>query len=127
MSDFDSPWKEALHYCLKWFLAFFFPKCHDEIDWSREYESLDTELQKIFPEGETGKRTVDKLFKVWRRDGEEAWVLIHVEVQSQAEEEFAERIRLQLPAVRSVPATSGGELGCSGGRPGGLEAELVQL
>jgi hypothetical protein len=34
----------------------------------------------------------DKLFKVWRLDGEEAWVLIHVEVQNQAEEQFGERM-----------------------------------
>jgi len=39
-----------------------------------------------------GLRLADKLFKVWRLDGEEAWVLIHVEVQNQAEEQFGERM-----------------------------------
>src|SRR5439155_13356893 len=34
----------------------------------------------------------DKLVKVWRNDGEEAWVLIHIEVQSQRETEFARRM-----------------------------------
>ncbi len=30
--------------------------------------------------------------RVWRQDGAEAWVLVHVEVQSQAEADFAERM-----------------------------------
>ncbi len=30
--------------------------------------------------------------RVWRLDGEEAWVLIHVEVQNQAEVDFGERM-----------------------------------
>jgi len=38
------------------------------------------------------RRYTDKLFKVWRRDGEEAWVLVHIEVQSQEELGFAERM-----------------------------------
>ncbi|HVA65512.1 MAG TPA: Rpn family recombination-promoting nuclease/putative transposase, partial [Elusimicrobiota bacterium] len=37
-------------------------------------------------------RYVDKLFKVWLKDGAEAWVLIHVEIQSQRDDEFAERM-----------------------------------
>ena len=34
----------------------------------------------------------DKLVKVWRKNGTEIWVLIHVEVQSQDEADFAERM-----------------------------------
>ena len=34
----------------------------------------------------------DKLVKVWRKNGAETWVLIHVEVQSQDEADFAERM-----------------------------------
>jgi hypothetical protein len=49
-------------------------------------------LQQVVPEAEVGRRTVDKLVKVWQRSGEEAWVLIHLEVQSQVEVEFAERM-----------------------------------
>jgi len=29
------------------FMAFFFPEAHADIDWTRGYESLDTELQQI--------------------------------------------------------------------------------
>ncbi len=43
-------------------------------------------------DAELGLRLVDKLVKIYRSSGEEAWVLIHVEVQSQPESGFAERM-----------------------------------
>ncbi|MCI0460886.1 MAG: hypothetical protein L0Z62_28390 [Gemmataceae bacterium] len=92
MSDYDSPWKEALDLYFAQFLAFFFPQAHAEIDWARGYESLDKELQQVAPGGETGRRLVDKLVKVWLKDGREAWILIHVEVQSQEEADFPQRM-----------------------------------
>jgi hypothetical protein len=49
-------------------------------------------LQQIVREAAIGRRYADKLFKVWRNDGQEAWILIHVEVQSQPDEEFSERM-----------------------------------
>jgi len=92
MSDYDSPWKEALDRFFPAFLAFFFPEVHALIDWGRGYESLDNELQQVVREAEVGRRLADKLFKVWLKDGREVWVLIHVEVQSQREEAYAERM-----------------------------------
>ena len=92
MSDFDSPWKEALERFLPMFLEFFFPEIYADVDWSRGWESLDKELQQVVHEAEMGPRLADKLFRVWRRDGLEAWVLIHIEVQNQPDEGFAERM-----------------------------------
>ena len=92
MSDFDSPWKEALDCYFEPFMAFFFPQAHTEIDWGRSYEMLDKELQRIVREAEQGRRVVDKLVKVWRLNGQEEWVLVHVEVQSQEEPDFGERM-----------------------------------
>ncbi len=92
MSDYDSPWKEALDRYFEPFVAFFFPQAHAEIDWSRGYEPLDKELQQVVREAELGRRVVDKLVKVWRKDGREEWVLIHVEVQSQEETDFPRRM-----------------------------------
>jgi hypothetical protein len=74
------------------FLAFFFPPIHADIDWSRGHEMLDKELQKVVREADVGRRHVDRLVKVWRKDGAEAWVLIHIEVQSQAEGDFPYRM-----------------------------------
>ncbi|MCY2991119.1 MAG: transposase [Planctomycetota bacterium] len=92
MIDYDNPWKEALELFLKAFLRFFFPDIHADLDWSRGYESLDKELQQIVREGELGPRLADKLFKVWLADGEELWILIHVEVQNRRDEQFGERM-----------------------------------
>jgi hypothetical protein len=91
-SDLDSPWKEALEHFLIPFLAFFFPKIHAGVDWSRGYQSLDKELHQIIRGSKVGRRLADKLFKVWRKDGEKAWLLIHIEVQGRREEQFPERM-----------------------------------
>lgn len=82
MSDFDSAWKEALDALFEPFMAFFFPEAHHEIDWAHGIEMLDKELQQIAPESERGVRVVDKLVKVWRTNGHEEWVLVHVETKA---------------------------------------------
>ena len=43
-------------------------------------------------DAEIGRRYADKLVKVHTRDGAETWVLVHVEVQGEAEAGFAERM-----------------------------------
>ena len=91
-ADYDSPWKEALERYFEAFMAFFFAQAHRDIEWSRGYEFLDKELHQVTPDAALGRRRVDKLVKVWQKGGEEAWVLVHVEVQSQAEADFAERM-----------------------------------
>src|SRR5882672_818405 len=73
-ADYDSPWKEALDAYFEAFLALLFPAIHAQLDWSRGHESLDKEFQQIVREAESGRRYVDKLVKVWTKDGEERWV-----------------------------------------------------
>jgi hypothetical protein len=46
----------------------------------------------VVREAEVGRRYVDKLVKVWRKDGVECRVLIHVEVQTAREAEFPRRM-----------------------------------
>jgi len=65
--DFDSPWKDALHRYLRFFLTFFFPDIHDDVDWSRGYQALDKEFQQIVRQAKVGKRLADKLFKLCSR------------------------------------------------------------
>jgi len=91
-TDYDSPWKEVIESYFPQFLEFFFPLAYREIDWVQPYEFLDTELQQLEPDAEIGKRLVDKVAKVWLIGGEEAWVLVHVEIQGQYEREFAQRM-----------------------------------
>ncbi len=91
-ADYDNPWKDALSTYFPAFVELFFPEIDTNIDWNRGYEFLDKELQQIAPDAEIGLREADKLVKVWRLDGEETWVLIHIEVQSQVQSLFAERM-----------------------------------
>ncbi len=62
------------------------------IDWEYGYEFLEQELQQIVGEAELGTRFVDKLVKVWKETGEETWVLIHIEIQSQVDSKFTQRM-----------------------------------
>jgi len=90
--DYDSPWKEILEAYFEECMAFFFPDVHSDIDWDKGYEFLEKELQQIVREAEIGKRLVDKLVKVWRKTGEQVWVIVHIEVQSQTRKTFAEQM-----------------------------------
>lgn len=90
--SFDAAWKEALDRYLPDFMAFFFPQAYAEIDWSRPYQMLDTELQQVVRDAELGRRQADRLVQVQRLSGEGALVYIHIEVQSQYEASFAERM-----------------------------------
>ncbi|WP_200881854.1 hypothetical protein [Nitrincola sp. A-D6] len=44
------------------------------------------------PDSTSGRRYADKLVKVFTLDGDEAWVLIHVEVQGEPEDTFGQRM-----------------------------------
>jgi hypothetical protein len=90
--DFDSPWKIALEQYFEPFMAFFFPQAHADIDWDRGYEFCDKELQQVVRDAELGRRWADKLVKLYRRDGEETWILVHIEIQSQEESLFPRRM-----------------------------------
>jgi hypothetical protein len=39
MAVYDKTWKEAMDQWLEPFIAFFFPRVHRDIDWSRGWES----------------------------------------------------------------------------------------
>ena len=91
-TDHDSPWKDALEHYFQEFLDLLFPVIHQQVDWSKGYSFLDKELQQITADANSGRRYADKLIKVYARDGSETWVLIHVEVQGEPEDAFAERM-----------------------------------
>ena len=91
-ADHDSPWKMALESYFQEFLALLFPAIKEQVNWSKGYSFLDKELQQITPDADSGRRYADKLIKVYANDGSETWVLIHVEIQGEPEEAFAERM-----------------------------------
>ncbi|MEZ4713835.1 MAG: hypothetical protein R3A44_41990 [Caldilineaceae bacterium] len=77
--DYDSPWKDILDRYFPEFMVFFFPQAFADIDWDRGFEFLDKELQRVVREAEGDRHIVDKLVKVWLHDGEENWLLIHID------------------------------------------------
>ncbi len=91
-NDYDSPWKEALERYFSQFMALLFPQAHADIDWTLPHEFLDTELQQIVRDAESGRKHTDKLIKVFTRDGAEIWVLIHIEIQGRADRHFNARM-----------------------------------
>lgn len=90
--DYDSPWKEAVERHFPEFLGFFFPQAFAAIDWARGHDFLDQELQAVVQDAELGRRFVDKLVRVTLLEGEDAWILIHIEVQGRRELGFAQRM-----------------------------------
>lgn len=91
-TEYDSPWKDILQTYFSEFMQFFFPDAYSVIDWRQQPEFLDKELQEVVADAEIGRRFADKLVKVYLQNGQETWVLIHVEVQSQEEANFAARM-----------------------------------
>lgn len=90
--DYDSAWKDIIEGMFKHFLEFFFPYIHDDIDFDKPPEFLSQELRKIFKDGKTGKRYTDVLVKVHLKDGTVGCIFIHIEVQSDKDNSFAERM-----------------------------------
>jgi len=73
-------------------MEFFFPVVANGTDWKRGYTFLDKEFQKVVRDAKLGRRLADKLARVWQKNGDEAWVLAHVEVQGQRESDFPKRM-----------------------------------
>jgi hypothetical protein len=129
-ADFDGAWKEALEAYLPECLALLAPAIHAAIDWSRDLTFLDKELQQVAVAAAVGPRAVDKLVQVWRRDGDEAWILIHVEAQHQRDDAFARRMFTYYTRLLDRfdrPVVSLAILGDAqpGWRPHGWRSELL--
>jgi hypothetical protein len=90
--DYDSPWKAAIDDYFPEFIAFYFPDIHANIDWQVGYEALDNEFQSIAQDADVGKHRADKLLKVNTLDGQSKIVYIHVEIQSQKDNDFEQRM-----------------------------------
>ena len=91
-TDFDGAWKEAMEQFFRPFLEFCFPGIAANVDWTKGFEFLDKELEKVVRNAKLGKLLADKLVRIYCLDGKEDWLLIHVEVQSQKDKGFPMRM-----------------------------------
>ena len=90
----DILWKALLEDIFDDFLRFFFPDADSRFDFSKDFEFLDKELEQLFPPqgDEFAPLYVDKLIKVHTVDGNVDWILVHIEVQGYAEDDFPKRM-----------------------------------
>ncbi|MCA1787123.1 MAG: hypothetical protein LC657_14215 [Desulfobacteraceae bacterium] len=90
--DYDSPWKEGMEQYFKELMQFFFSDIAREIAWDKGYQFLDKELQQVVRDAEIGRKHADKLVRVWSLQDEPFHVMIHIEVQSDKDRDFARRM-----------------------------------
>jgi len=91
--NYDEPWKAAIERLFPYMMQFFHPRLHARIDWDKGFHFLNDDLNKISsPEGKKGTRYVDKLVSVLMNDGNEELLYIHLEVQSDRDDSFPERM-----------------------------------
>lgn len=69
-----------------------FPALAQDVDWSRKIEFLEQELKRISRRSATGDRYVDKLARLWLRNGIEQRVLLHLELQAQQRVAYEEHV-----------------------------------
>ncbi|WP_394234176.1 Rpn family recombination-promoting nuclease/putative transposase [Niallia oryzisoli] len=90
--DYDHLWKDVITDLFEEFLLFFFPELYEHVDFTVPPEFLEQELHSIIPESQSTKRYSDKLVKLKLKNGEEQWVLVHVEVQGDYKKDFPKRM-----------------------------------
>lgn len=92
----DILWKVIIEEIFADLLRFLFPDADQVYDMERGFEYLDKELAEMHPQPDEEKDTrfADKLVKVFHRDGEEEWVLLHIEIQGDTSKrlEFSQRM-----------------------------------
>lgn len=90
--DQDGLWKKVIGDLFEEFLQFFMPELHAEVDFTQVIEFLEKELYQEIIDQKKGRRYTDRLVKVQLKNGEEKWVLVHVEVQGSHEADFSFRM-----------------------------------
>jgi hypothetical protein len=100
----DILWKTIIEEVFADLLRFIYPDADQKYDMDRGFEFLDKELAELHmePDQEKDSRFADKLVKVYRRDGFEQWLLLHIEVQGDTSDRdaFAERMFTYFYRIR---------------------------
>ena len=91
-NEHDSGWKKVISSFFPSFMAFYYPKIFELIDWDKEWVFLDKALEKIRKDQKVGKKKADKLVRIFLKNGKETWLLIHIEVQVSYQSIFRKRV-----------------------------------
>ncbi len=90
--DSDNPWKVIVDEMLVECVQFTRPKLFEMIDWERGYLSLNADLPRLRPKGKTHVLRVDKLIRVYLKNGSMRLLYIHIEIQGYRERYFSRRM-----------------------------------
>ncbi len=100
----DILWKTVIEEVFADLLRFIYPDADQKYDMDHGFEFLEKELAELHmvPDEEKDSRFADKLVKVYRRDGVEQRVLLHVEAQGDTSDRdaFAERMFTYFYRIR---------------------------
>lgn len=88
----DKAWKNIIDGLFRQFVEFFMPELYDLIDFSVDPKPLDNEFKALFPESQSDDKRVDKLFEVKLKNNGTKWILLHIEIQSYKDKDFAKRM-----------------------------------
>jgi len=89
---FDEAWKKIIERFFPQLLQFFVPNLYEDVDFSKVVTFLDKEMEQLSIISMKGAKYVDKLAKVYLKDGSEEWILVHIEVQGYPDKEFSLRM-----------------------------------
>ena len=86
----DPLWKSILEQTFSHFLRFIFPNADAVFDLSKPFDYLDKEFEQLFPPESNGKgvRYVDKLVKVFLKDGSEFMAILNKKVTDEGLKEI---------------------------------------
>ncbi|WP_158795454.1 hypothetical protein [Pedobacter sp. L105] len=90
----DILWKGILEDAFDDFLRFIDPEAERLLDLERGFDFLDKELLQEVPSkgNRHSSKIVDKLVKVYTKNGQEEYILVHVEVQGKYQKDFGKRM-----------------------------------
>ena len=91
-TNYDNLWKKVIMDLFEDFLYFFLPAFHEQVDFSRPIEFIQQELFKEIIIDRKGRKMADQIAKVYLKNGQEQWVLVHTEVQAEDGDDFPLRM-----------------------------------
>lgn len=80
-ADYDGLWKDAIERFLPRLLERVLPDLYTDVDFSVKPEFLENELRDIAQFDNNPALYVDELIRLILKNGDDAWILLHIEVQ----------------------------------------------
>lgn len=90
----DNLWNGILKDTFKDFIEFMHPGIAEILNMSNEFQFLDEELEQLFPIENEGNAInfINKLVKVFKHDGHEEWILLHVEIRKKYQKDLGKKM-----------------------------------